>query len=218
MSYPGWNLLDDYINSTRRPDRSLNPASGNDLRTDLVNRRNPAGIDDPPNLLTPYLMAANTGTNTVPGNYDDINKQIERARAVQISDDQMQIIRDAAGGDEKTAQTMANLLKVENRGSGYINNQALSPKGASGPWQFMPKTWEWLGGGDADMRQDFPTAARAAAKFVKWIGKNQGTTDDGVIGAYWNGGGRAAKAVSAGQPAPARETQDYVTIIRGLGR
>lgn len=86
-----------------------------------------------------------------------------------------------------TDQFLDAIRQVESGG----NNNAVSPKGAAGPYQFMPATWaEWGGGYPFEMASD-PQIARAACKrYYIWIDatitKWQGhpATRDQCCGAY----------------------------------
>ena len=97
---------------------------------------------------------------------------------VYLSPAQLQAIDDAAGGDPAKVALMRALVTQENRGFGYANNNAVSPKGARGAFQFMKGTWGNFGDGT-----DFNTAsgnfgaeANAVSKFIDKIESDMGTT------------------------------------------
>lgn len=139
-----------------------------------------------------------------------------KAKAVKLSKgDRASIIR-AAGGDKDKAAFMESLLRVENRGFGFPKNSAVSSKGARGAWQFMPGTWKDFGQGTFNNAHHFFAGAQATSKFIDWIKKKYNTNDPDVIAAYYNGGDPAARAVLAGRPPPAAETQDYIGMVHGL--
>lgn len=53
-----------------------------------------------------------------------------------------------------------------------LNNKALSPVGASGPWQFMPTTGQFMGlvvNEKVDERNDWNKSTNAAAKYVNYL-------------------------------------------------
>lgn len=127
--------------------------------------------------------------------------------------EQDKIILEAAGGDQEKARVMRGLLAIENRGFGRPRDDATSPVGAAGSWQFMPGTWKDHGRGDFSKARDFKEGAHATSRFVDWIRKKYGTTDPAVTAAYYNGGHRAAAAVAAGRAPPAAETREYVGMM-----
>jgi hypothetical protein len=142
---------------------------------------------------------------------------IARARQVNISDEQMQTIRDAAGGNPQRAMLMENLLRTENRGFGYPNNNAGSNKGAIGAWQMTPKAWLDYGVGDFSNARDFKQGAAAAAKAVQKAQHFYGDNPDpGLVGAFYNAGKHAADVMQVGGSPPSAETEQYAHIMRGL--
>jgi len=52
---------------------------------------------------------------------------------------------------------------------------------------------------------------------VDWISRKY-SPEPGVVGAYYNGGWRAAEPVSVGLDPPTKESKDYVRIMRGLSQ
>ena len=131
----------------------------------------------------------------------------------QTTPEQDKIILEAAGGDQEKARVMRGLLAIENRGFGRPRDDATSPAGAAGSWQFMPGTWRDHGRGDFSKARDFKEGAHATSRFIDWIRKKYGTTDPAVTAAYYNGGHRAAAAVAAGRAPPAAETREYVGMM-----
>jgi soluble lytic murein transglycosylase-like protein len=133
----------------------------------------------------------------------------------KLSAEEDAAIRAAAGGDPAKAALMRAILAAENRGKPGPDNLAVSPRGATGAFQFMPGTWGQFGEGAFRRAYDFDTSARAASRFIDWIKKTYNTDDPAVIAAYYNGGDRAARAVLAGEAPPAKETADYVNMVTG---
>lgn len=131
----------------------------------------------------------------------------------QTTPEQDKIILEAAGGDQEKARVMRGLLAIENRGFGRPRDDATSPAGAAGSWQFMPGTWKDHGRGDFSNARNFKEGAYATSRFIDWIRKKYGTADPAVTAAYYNGGHRAAVAVAAGREAPAAETREYVGMM-----
>lgn len=136
-----------------------------------------------------------------------------RLQNFSITSEQEKQIIDAAGGDQNKARIMRGLLAIENRGFGRPRNDATSPVGAVGAWQFMPETWKDHGEGGLENARDFGKGAKATSRFIDWIRKKYKTDDPAVIAAYYNGGHRAAAAVAAGREAPAAETREYVGMM-----
>ena len=131
----------------------------------------------------------------------------------QTTPEQDKIILEAAGGDQEKARVMRGLLAIENRGFGRPRNDATSPAGAVGAWQFTQGTWKDHGRGDFSNARNFKEGAHATSRFIDWIRKKYGTADPAVTAAYYNGGPRAAVAVAAGRKAPAAETREYVGMM-----
>jgi len=135
---------------------------------------------------------------------------------VGLTDSQRQAILDAANGDTQKAALMENILRVENRGRSSVNNNIESNRKALGAFQITPPAWLQFGQGDWETNaRDFNASANTASRMIDWIGRHY-SPDPGVIAAYYNGGSRAAHHVMAGLEPPARETQNYVRIMRGL--
>lgn len=131
--------------------------------------------------------------------------EANRLNAVQISPAQQESIIREAGGNYQKAQSLANVLKIENYGQPEPQN-AVSPKDASGPWQMMPKTAKALGVKDTS---NFDEGARGASRLydeakVRWKG------DRGQIYADYNAG-----ATIAGQTHP-KETRNYVRMGKAM--
>ena len=86
----------------------------------------------------------------------------------------------------------------------------VSPAGALGEFQFMPKTARAYGIDPLDPVQ----SAQGAARMLSDLGRQYRGNWDAAI-AHYNGGSRAGKAVAAGAAAPSPETQAYVPKVRG---
>lgn len=87
---------------------------------------------------------------------------------------------------------------------------ATSSAGAKGLMQFMPKTWQMLGGGDIENPGE---SLWIGAKYLKSIYASQGHNLEAAIAMY-NGGTKAAQAVRAGHLPNAR-VLDYIKRVEG---
>lgn len=105
------------------------------------------------------------------------------------------------------------LLAIRKDGEKSNNNQT-SPKGAKSVMQFMDDTWgDYDNGGKRDKNNPADTID-AAYDFVRWISKTYNTTDPAVIAAYYNGGGKQAKAVKTTGRATYKETAGYISRVQ----
>lgn len=120
------------------------------------------------------------------------------------------------------------LLAAQTAQESAFNPGAVSPAGAVGLVQFMPKTWEWAlamrwipaGAERTDPRLNL----QAAVSFMRWLldrYKGHASPLELALAAYNAGPGAVDKAVKATnrsdwegvRPALPRETQDYVSRI-----
>lgn len=138
-----------------------------------------------------------------------------RLSRVQISPQQDAAIVQAAGGDEQKAAWMRAVLRIENRGKTAPDDNAVSPAGAVGSFQFMPATGRQYGLSEED-RRDFGKSAVAASRFYDDLHR---LYDGNLLAmmAHYNGGGKAGQAVMRGEQPPAQETRDYVKFAQALG-
>lgn len=97
------------------------------------------------------------------------------------------------------------LLAIKNAGERSESGQ-VSPKGAKGVMQFMDETWSAYGKGDPRNPVD---SIDAGARYMKAL-IDQYDGDVRAAIAHYNGGGKAGKAVRAGEAPPAVETQKYL--------
>jgi len=111
------------------------------------------------------------------------------------------------------------LRKIRDQGERSGSHQ-VSPKGAKGIYQFMPKTGEQYGLSDPT---DPVASTRAASKFVQdlkqeYMAKYPGKTEQEysrMVAAHYNAGYAGGNAVAQGKQPPAQETQDYLSRIEG---
>ena len=98
------------------------------------------------------------------------------------------------------------LSAVESVESGGKDN-AVSPKGARGRFQFMPATAQAYG---VDV-SDPVSSAHGAAQYLSDLQKQYGSFKAAI--AHYNGGSKAGKAVSMGSEPPAEETKGYLQKV-----
>lgn len=98
------------------------------------------------------------------------------------------------------------LSAVESVESGG-KDDATSPKGAKGRFQFMPATAQAYG---VDV-SDPVSSAHGAAQYLSDLQKQYGSFRAAV--AHYNGGSKAGKAVSMGEAPPAEETKGYLQKV-----
>lgn len=98
---------------------------------------------------------------------------------------------------------LGSVRQVESGG----NPAAVSPKGAIGPYQFMPGTAQEYGGNPRDPQQSADMAARY---YKDLLSKYAGNVDHALAAYNW-GPGNLDKQGLARMP---RETQDYITKVR----
>ena len=118
---------------------------------------------------------------------------------------------------EATLEKQYNLPRglmsaIRTRGETSHNNQ-VSPKGAKGVYQFMPKTWVKFA--DPGTKPTDPEAAATAAARYLAYGMELYGGDVGATAAEYNGGPKAAKAyLRTGNPGN-KETRKYVQRVLG---
>jgi hypothetical protein len=86
-------------------------------------------------------------------------------------------------------------------------DEAVSPKGARGRFQFMPDTASAYGVDVADPI----SSAHGAAQYLSDLQKQYGSFKAAI--AHYNGGTKAGKAVSMGNEPPAEETKGYLQKV-----
>lgn len=128
------------------------------------------------------------------------------------------------GLDDDLPQTPEEAEKMYDLPPGIISGlklaensapNAVSPKGARGPMQFMPKTWAQYGMG-RDITNG-PASFDAAARMMVDLGKEY-NGDWTAAQAHYNGGYPAGRAVAAGKAPPADETRKYLPVAASLRR
>lgn len=145
------------------------------------------------------------------------SKDISDLNMVKITPEQSAIISSASGGNKKKEEFLRDKLIVENRGNTSVKN-AVSPKGATGPYQFMPETARNLGltvNKDQDDRNDFGKSTAAAGKYYDELDRRYDGNID-AMNADYNGGPKQGVPVSEGREAPADQTKKYLLLDRAL--
>lgn len=139
----------------------------------------------------------------------------KRLEVVKFSPAQEQTISAVSGGDAAKAAWLRAAVTIENRGKAGPDDNAVSPVGATGAFQFMESTGKQYGLSPDD-RRDFNKSAAAASKFYDDLSKMYGGNQLAML-AHYNGGGSAGRAVINGREPPAKETRDYLKMAQALG-
>jgi hypothetical protein len=108
--------------------------------------------------------------------------------------------------EERYGLPEGTLSAVENVESGGKDN-AVSPKGAKGRFQFMPETAKAYGVDTSDPI----SSAHGAAQYLSDLTKQYGSVQAAL--AHYNGGSKAGQAVSQGEDPPALETKNYLSKV-----
>lgn len=133
---------------------------------------------------------------------------------ISMSDEQRQIINEVTGGDEKASRFLTGVLNVENRGFGEVRTDKVSPVGAMGAYQIMPRTWKGLvdqGKASGDPR-NFGDASRAVMSLYQELYKKYDGNEVAMV-AHYNGGNKGNRAGLAGEGDMSllpKETSDYL--------
>ena len=94
------------------------------------------------------------------------------------------------------------------KGAEKSRTSDISPRGASGTFQFMPATAKAY---NVDTTDDMSSATGAAQYLGDLIKQYDGSISAAV--AHYNGGTKAGKAVLSGNLPPAKETKDYLNKV-----
>jgi uncharacterized protein (TIGR02594 family) len=137
---------------------------------------------------------------------------------VKLTDSQVAILKQVCGSDTLKYNFMVNVLCIENRGNPGPKN-AVSPKGASGPFQLMPATAKAVGlqgvGTANDERGDFGASARGVSTLYDDVNRRYSGNRPAMYADY-NGGPTFGKAVAAGQYIQNTENRKYVAMAMYL--
>jgi hypothetical protein len=159
--------------------------------------------------------AANIQSGLVGGSVGERNAS--RLSRVTLTEEEERTIQDVSGGDPAKASFLRNVLKIENRGNSRVNNNAVSPAGARGAFQFMPKTASTFAsrlGMDSYDLSNFGDSAKLASAYYDDL-RTRYRGNRAKMYADYNGGPRlAANAGATGN----RENDDYVAMGLHLDR
>lgn len=109
----------------------------------------------------------------------------------------------------RTNNVDPDLLKLQSHTESRFRTNSVSPKGATGPMQFMPGTARRFKLNDPTDPKD---SIRAASEYMRWLLDRYDGNVDLALAGYNAGEGRVD---AAGRQVPKiRETQDYVASIR----
>jgi Transglycosylase SLT domain len=160
----------------------------------------------PPAPAEAATQAAAPEAPAAQGAAEPSNGTAESRRQKLTRDEICQLIESAATGEALPFEFFARLIWQESR----FNPQAVSPAGARGIAQFMPKTAN--GRGLADPFEPI-TALQESAEFLRELVQQFGNV--GLAAAAYNAGPRRVNDWLAKRGALPRETQNYVQIITG---
>lgn len=133
------------------------------------------------------------------------------AMGVKLSEDEEAQLHAVSGDDHKKEKFLRTLLQIENRGKGKVDNFAVSPVGAKGAFQFMPKTADgYMGraGMSGYNLNNFADSSKLAGAYYDDLNSRY-KGDEAKMLADYNGG--PSKAVRAGNTGN-KENDDYVQI------
>jgi Transglycosylase SLT domain len=128
------------------------------------------------------------------------------ARNPPTADDICRTVEQAATENELPVEFFARVIWQESR----FNAFAVSPKGAAGIAQFMPRTADWRGLADPF---DPIEALRHSASYLRDLRSKFGNL--GLVAAGYNAGPGRVSEWLAGKRALPGETRNYVAVITG---
>jgi uncharacterized protein GlcG (DUF336 family) len=161
--------------------------------------RSPAPVETAAQPPAPEAPAAQASEAPPNGTADTRQQRLTRSEICQL-------IESAANGEALPFEFFARLIWQESR----FNPHAVSPAGAQGIAQFMPKTAN--GRGLADPFEP-ASALQESAEFLRELVQQFGNV--GLAAAAYNAGPKRVYDWLAKRGALPRETQNYVQIITG---
>jgi hypothetical protein len=170
-----------------------------------------------PSVASAHSNADGSLTAYFPGDADArLTGMIERAKNVRITDAEKSILAEVSGKNPAKYAALENVLRAENQGFGYVNNEAVSEEGAVGGFQMMPKIAANLGVGD---RRDFRQSAVGAGKLYDQIADRYGGVMPSPETFYsdYHGGSSVSKGVAKGDYSKVGpNTADYMAMTNAL--
>lgn len=157
------------------------------------------------------MKAAREAAESDPSRPFVTEREKRQLSSVKLSEEEKATLNEVTGGDAGGIEYLTNVLKTENRGKSSVDNNAVSPVGAAGAFQFMPKTASSLGLSN-EGRFDFKQSAAAGYKLYKDLHRQHGGDLDKMY-AGWNGSPALAKL--AGRSGN-KENDDYVRYAQYL--
>lgn len=145
-------------------------------------------------------------------------RDIDALNRVQLSPEQIATLDRVSRGDPNKRAFLENVLRVENRGQSAPRDDATSPVGAAGSFQFMAPTARAVGlrvDGQVDERRDFNKSAEAAARLYDDMHRRYGGNHAAMYADY-NGGPNQGRPVKDGKQPPAAETRHYIAMAEYL--
>ena len=188
------HLVETFASESRRHRISL-PA---------VHRHDPTGRTAA--RLRPRLQEAGASTHRRVPHLRLRSKEIAATHQPPTADEVCRTLEEAAAENTLPVEFFARVIWQESR----FNASAVSPKGAAGIAQFMPRTADWHGLADPF---DPIEALRHSASYLRELRDQFGNL--GLAAAAYNAGpGRVSAWLTSHRPLPG-ETRNYVTTVTG---
>ncbi len=159
------------------------------------------------------ILASGPANNSLAAQWNVSTSAASYLATVKLTDQQVSTLKTVSAGNTGKFNFFCYVLSVENRGNPAPSN-AVSPAGASGPYQLMPATAKATGL-DPSERGDFNKATVAVGKLYDELNSRYKGNRAAVYADY-NGGPKFGKLVAAGQAISNSENRNYVAMAMYL--
>jgi hypothetical protein len=150
---------------------------------------------------------------TVPKAARETEKRVNDAEYGKMRYDDPRLNEYATQVERREGLPAGLLNSIKNRGE-RSNPDQVSPRGAVGVMQFMPKTWDQYG--DGDPKNPYASLDAAGRYFKDLLKRYNGSVDAAIT--EYNGGVKQARSVQTGGAPWDPETVGYLDRVRrGLG-